>query len=476
MEQSENRSQRTLTYNDNNQLITYERPKSSKVRGYVNEYTTNVVVKSNTATNWIPATVRFLSSTQSYFEADVTITNSGTNNYIWVRATDKSGNRSTNTVRVTSTPTSTAFSHDADGNQLTLSSTVSMSFDARNRPTRINYSDGYTVLKYDGFDRLREVAEYNSGSVLTSLVRYVWNGWTPWAELNSTNGVVRTFTFGVDLSGTVGGAAGIGGLLAIRQGGTNYYVCSDGKGNVTEVRRTNGTVAASYGYGPFGQLLYQTNTYNQPFRFSTRLYHAHSGFVYMLGRWYDPNAGRFLSRDPSGEGNGINIYQFARSSPQNYIDPDGRNAILAAVLAGAVWAAVYTPLNANGPSEDSPQYEPTTPEEVAWNAAVGGLTAGVFAWAGSMIGSVGPKDACPVTVSRWGRPGLEPGDWVMKGNPNLWNYLMSGKYQPSWMPGDNIPASFSSGQAFPVPASALKTPSGVVGPFKAAIGQRIYKP
>ena len=323
VEQSENRAQRMLTYNDNNQLITYERPKSVQVRGYINEYTTNVVTRSNTATNWLPATVRFLSWTQSYFEADVTITNSGTNNYIWVRATDKSGNRSTNTVRVTSTPTSTAFSHDADGNQLTLSSTVSLSFDARNRPTRINYSDGYTVMKYDGFDRLREVAEYNSGSVLTSLVRYVWNGWTPWAELNSTNGIIRTFTFGVDLSGTVGGAAGIGGLLAIRQNGTNYYVRSDAKGNVTEVRTTNGAVVGAYSYSPFGKLLSQTNTYNQPFRFQSKLFHARSGFVYFGYRWLDPNTGRWLSRDPSGEGASINLYSYVGGNPVGQIDPLG---------------------------------------------------------------------------------------------------------------------------------------------------------
>ncbi len=34
------------------------------------------------------------------------------------------------------------------------------------------------------------------------------------------------------------------------------------------------------------------------------------------------------------------------------------------------------------------------------------------------------------TVSRWGRAGLEPEDWVMKGDANFFNYLKSGKWDP----------------------------------------------
>jgi len=85
-----------------------------------------------------------------------------------------------------------------------------------------------------------------------------------------------------------------------------------------------------------------------------------------------------------------------------------------------------------------------------------------------------------VTVSRWGRPGLQSGDWVMLGPANWRNYIFSGKYQPSWFPtfgqSPNIPAPFAAGESFTVPASALQTPPGFLGPVKAALGQRIYKP
>jgi hypothetical protein len=89
------------------------------------------------------------------------------------------------------------------------------------------------------------------------------------------------------------------------------------------------------------------------------------------------------------------------------------------------------------------------------------------------------KGSNPCPVSRWGRPGLQPGDWVMKGNANPMNYLLSGKYQPSWFPtfgqAPNIPAPYSSGVTFNVPPSSVSWPSGIDA-WKGIIGQRIYKP
>jgi RHS repeat-associated protein len=77
-------------------------------------------------------------------------------------------------------------------------------------------------------------------------------------------------------------------------------------------------------------------------------------------------------------------------------------------------------------------------------------------------------------VSRWGRPGLESGDWVMKGGASRANYVLSGKWQPTWVYGKNIPASFSSGTEFVVQKGALTWPKGVLGTVKGVIGQRIY--
>ena len=83
-----------------------------------------------------------------------------------------------------------------------------------------------------------------------------------------------------------------------------------------------------------------------------------------------------------------------------------------------------------------------------------------------------------ISVTRWGRSGLEAGDWVMTGGKTPYNYLMSGKFQPSWMPGNNLPAAFQTGETFIVPRNVLSMPneSSAANYIKYVLGQRIYKP
>ena len=54
------------------------------------------------------------------------------------------------------------------------------------------------------------------------------------------------------------------------------------------------------------------------------------GLYYLRARYYNPNTGRFLSRDPKG-GNGydpktLHKYLYASGDPVNRIDPSGRGA------------------------------------------------------------------------------------------------------------------------------------------------------
>jgi hypothetical protein len=79
-----------------------------------------------------------------------------------------------------------------------------------------------------------------------------------------------------------------------------------------------------------------------------------------------------------------------------------------------------------------------------------------------------------VAVSRWGREGLQDGDWVMNGPKNIWNYTMSGKYQRGF---GNQYAPYSSGSEYLVPSSSLKMPNEpIFGVVKGWLGQRIYSP
>jgi hypothetical protein len=95
---------------------------------------------------------------------------------------------------------------------------------------------------------------------LQKTVRFTYDGWNMIEEeqlQDSGSGfqplAVTRHTWGADVSGTLQGAGGVGGLLRSDETiGTNttttHYYWYDGNGNVTGLMRGNGTVDATYRY------------------------------------------------------------------------------------------------------------------------------------------------------------------------------------------------------------------------------------
>jgi YD repeat-containing protein len=57
-----------------------------------------------------------------------------------------------------------------------------------------------------------------------------------------------------------------------------------------------GMWARTYSYDSFGKISAQTGTLDQPFTFTGREYDPETGFYYYRARYYDPKAGRFISK------------------------------------------------------------------------------------------------------------------------------------------------------------------------------------
>jgi RHS repeat-associated protein len=190
--------------------------------------------------------------------------------------------------------------------------------------------------KYDYRDRRVEKCvstSTNGGTTWTvsSVRRFLYDGWTPIAELDANGGIVldRTHLWGTDLSGTLEGAGGIGGLLRTRlhspTGGADYYPTYDANGNVSEYVDSTGSVVAHYEYGPFGGVTAATETMADSFafRFSTKYLDTETALWYYGYRYYDADGGRWLSRDPIGELGGTNLRGFVSNSPLGMVDPLG---------------------------------------------------------------------------------------------------------------------------------------------------------
>ncbi|MDT9313839.1 hypothetical protein, partial [Limnospira sp. Paracas R14] len=86
---------------------------------------------------------------------------------------------------------------------------------------------------------------------------FLWDGWNLLAEIKTDNTPVRSYVWGLDLSGSMQGAGGVGGLLSVRIHDGNHTVLPyyDGNGNVMGYTAIDESSAAVFEYDPFGRTL-----------------------------------------------------------------------------------------------------------------------------------------------------------------------------------------------------------------------------
>ena len=239
--------------------------------------------------------------------------------------------------RVVLPASSETFVHDDDGN-LTTDGLWSYTWDGNNRLTSMQSTVAVPaeakrkldfVYDYAGRRILKNVSTWNvntSAYQLQSTTKFVYDGWNVHAELDGNNVLTRSYVWGSDVSGSSGGAAGIGGLLLINEGGEGYQAGYDGNGNVgLLVKTSDGSVAASYEYDGVGNLLKATGDYasRNPFRFSTKYIDTETGLVYYGQRYVNQQTGKWLSRDPLAEKGSSNLYLYNDNDAVNLVDPIG---------------------------------------------------------------------------------------------------------------------------------------------------------
>jgi len=312
----------TFTPDAANQLGTLTRNSTLNLAGLATQPLTNATI------NTLPAAL--------YGDLTFAVTNAitvvnGVNTFAVV-ARNTSGTWVTNIIAL-NLPGTQTFQHDANGN-LTNDGTRAFFYDSENQLTNITVASAWrSQFVYDGLNRRRVRREYTwSGGAwsLTNETRYVYDGLLVLQERDGNNIPVVTYTRGLDLSGSLQGAGGIGGLLAMSDQRNsintpaNYYYHADGNGNITALLNSGNEIAARYLYDPFGNIVSASGPlagFNRQ-GFSSKERH-HSGLILYERRAYDPNLQRWLNQDPIGETGGLNLYGFVRNSPVNRIDPFG---------------------------------------------------------------------------------------------------------------------------------------------------------
>lgn len=90
------------------------------------------------------------------------------------------------------------------------------------------------------------------------------------------------------------------------------------------VNVSTGKAVQRIDYTEFGKVLVDTQAGFQPYGFAGGLNDAHTGFVKFGARYYDPEVGRWTSKDPIlFKGGDTNLYGYVMNDPVNFTDSTG---------------------------------------------------------------------------------------------------------------------------------------------------------
>src|SRR2546423_4895107 len=180
-------------------------------------------------------------------------------------------------------------------------------WDGANRLVAINYT-GFTTrseFTYDGLSRMVKIVE-KTGATINSTRKFVWYGQEKLEFRDATDAVTqRNYSEGQYV------------------GTTAYFYTRDHLGSIREMFTGGGTVVARYDYDPYGRSTTVLGTTPTDFNFTGLYRHSKSKLDLATYRAYDPDLGRWLSRDPIAERGGLNLYSYVVNNVANTADPSG---------------------------------------------------------------------------------------------------------------------------------------------------------
>ncbi|HEY6369147.1 MAG TPA: RHS repeat-associated core domain-containing protein [Candidatus Sulfotelmatobacter sp.] len=163
------------------------------------------------------------------------------------------------------------------------------------------------TFKYDPFGR----RIYKSSSAGTSIFAYDEDNLIE--ETNASGAVVARYTQTEQTDEP---------LAMLRSSTTSYYQADD-LGSLSSLSNAAGALAQTYTFDSFGNQTASSGSLTNSFRYTGRDFDTETNLYFYRARYYDPNAGRFLSEDPFGIRDNVDMYVYVRNNPVNFNDPFG---------------------------------------------------------------------------------------------------------------------------------------------------------
>lgn len=231
---------------------------------------------------------------------------------------DVTTNYAPDSMNAYATVGATPQTYDNNGN-LKTNGSKKFYYDAFNRLVRVTTATDGAIASY-AYDAFNRRIRKDVGGTVTAFYHDLAQ---TVEERNGTNTMLRQYVYG----------NGIDERLQLKSGGQNYYYHEDGQGSVVAITDSGGVVVERYGYSDFGETVIfnpdgvtvrNASIVGNAYGYTGREFDTETGIYYYRNRYYDPATGRFLSRDPIGCVDGLNLYSYCAGDPVNGSDPDGR--------------------------------------------------------------------------------------------------------------------------------------------------------
>ena len=223
--------------------------------------------------------------------------------------------------------------YDADGNQTKLRTATGeweASYNALNQAVSFIQGDRRIECVYDYLNRRVEKSVYE-GESLMSRKRFIYHGYLQIAELDATEvlesvvPVLRKTYLWDPLEPVATRILAMGVFDETGAYVEDLYYTHDALKNTTALFGIKAGRRALYEYGPYGSAVKMEGNAAElnPFRFSSEYADDELGLVYYNYRYYNPQNGRWISRDPADEQSGWNLYIFVKNNTCLYSDTLG---------------------------------------------------------------------------------------------------------------------------------------------------------
>ena len=193
-----------------------------------------------------------------------------------------------------------------------------------------HYTARCTEFRYDS-GRARYLMRTRDPSTLSPTTQAVWtdyDGNSPYEDYafnTSTSAVTSNTTY----------VPGLGQRDAAT--GNLAYHHGDQIDSMRQMTNGGGAVVRRQTYTAFGERIQTSGSQDTRYKYAGAFGYecitppgasTPPPFIHVGERWYDPNIGRFLQRDPIGISGGINPYAYVSNRPSILVDPDGESSLL----------------------------------------------------------------------------------------------------------------------------------------------------